>query len=723
MYGQEREGQSCRFDFSFELKTEEDALDGVLRLRPTDKDEWTSTDIANHSATVRLEVGRSWILESSIHGYWGPTQVLNVAEDCVERAHVLPLWPTGRISGQLTVDQRRSDLPTVFTAKLRSSERPIRSGLRAIGRVDCAVDRQKATWSCELPAGTMDLVFSSTDLAPIYRRQVQVKRSEDLRVPNIDFRTGASVAGYVEVEDGEISSKSRARIRPIELGSTVRNRKEGEESAVVDEQGFFQVAGLPSGSYELEIAQPGFAPQKVFPLELFEGQETFLKESIVLRRPLDIEVQISPSLDWLESPWLVTLMRASSQSAQFEDEPVFSGPAEPSGFLTVPDQPPGRYSLTVQDSEGNAFYTELIVTIDTAADAQIGVDIDLVVVEGEVSLGDRPVVGELFFGGVHGARSVRLPIDSEGFFYGVLPEEGLWEVDIRAQTPDLVTTLETEVEVGPSGRAILDIELPDTQVFGRVVGADGKPIEGARVSLSTEVGSISTESGVDGAFELLAVPDKLAWISAKHSTFNGRQTSESVAVSIVEGQPTGPLLLRLVKNREIVGSVMGSFGPVAGARIQLRPSGSSLPINVKTRTDPSGSFSAEVPERSRRLTAVVSAPGHALTSLEFDIPENAAEPVVLEVPARGGTLEVRTARKDGWRLDVLQGGRPLSFQTLYEWTMAHGGELGLDDQDTTVMSIPQLAPENYRICMRPSRPVGESAVTDQPTEILERMRN
>ena len=71
--------------------------------------------------------------------------------------------------------------------------------------------------------------------------------------------------------------------------------------------------------------------------------------------------------------------------------------------------------------------------------------------------------------------------DDEGRFHGILPREGPWKIEVQAAEPAFSTSARAEVDAGRSGKATLDIRLPDTRIFGRVVDEQGKPVARADV--------------------------------------------------------------------------------------------------------------------------------------------------------------------------------------------------------------------------------------------------
>jgi hypothetical protein len=121
-------------------------------------------------------------------------------------------------------------------------------------------------WTCQLPAATFDFVITARglDLAPIYKLGVRVPPAATLDLGPLQFSRGASVAGWVEVDQGAIATgRCVARLSPTvdALSSPL-----APVEAQVGEEGFFQFTGVPAGKYLLEIEQPGYLPARQAPI-------------------------------------------------------------------------------------------------------------------------------------------------------------------------------------------------------------------------------------------------------------------------------------------------------------------------------------------------------------------------------------------------------------------------------------------------------------------------
>ena len=650
---------------------------------------------------VMLSSGTTWQLRVEIPGAWAPFQALNLGTDERRREHVVPLWPVGRIEGRLRAVSGQP-LPADLGVRFRSG-RHIRPGQReAAGRVTCPVAKDGA-WSCQLPVATLDLVLVAEGFVPEYRRAVEVSADRAQVLGVVQLRRGASVAGWVKTEEGRLDPKRcRAFILPLSTdfaGSTgQRQVQDALAETTVGEDGFFQLAGLKPGAYLLEVRQPGFAPGRVLPLELWTDSETVLKDAVVLRPPITLELRLAPALDWLGHAWQVQVLRASEHSAGYEPRPVFQGAASAAGEVRIREQAPGRFKVQVADSEGNIFLSDDHVVIDNAGDATRWFDLDIVAVHGRVTLGKEPLPATLWFGGRHGSVRLQLEADSDGEFAGALPRSGRWLVEVLATEPAIESHVQLRVEV-ESGEAEVTIELPDTELFGRVLDDQGHPVAEAGVLVETAAGTLQLASDAEGKFAARALPVGPVALQARRGAAGGPQVSDRVVGTLLEEQVLGPLELRLRRGKELRGSVRGAQGPVIGASVDLLPLAPQVGFGGSARTGLEGRFTVQIPAPVTQALVVVGAPGSFLKA--FSVGLRDGEPLELEVPASGGDLRLELPAsteelwEQGWMMSLYQDDLPILLG-LYPWVVSHGGQAWGHS-----LRLPRLAVGDYRACLLP----------------------
>lgn len=524
-----------------------------------------------------------------------------------------------------------------------------------------------------------------------------------LGMAGLPSERGASVAGWLAVEEGPIEpGRCVVRLAPWNPGGAdpavaAATEQKAHETAV-GRDGFFQLKGIPAGVYVLEARQPGFSPARVAPLRIGFQAETFLEEPIVLRRPLELAIEVAPPLDWLGHPWRARVIR-EEESGGSPNPIVFEGAVGKSGILRVPDQTPGFFRVSILDSTGNALAASE-VSLPAGGSPPLRIEIDLVTVEGSVRLGQEPLAADLWFGGRSGAVRVGMTSDPEGRFQGVLPNGGDWKVDVQASKPRLRSAYRVDVRPDRTGRADVEIALPDTRIFGSVLDEQGKPVPSADILFMSERVEAMDVSDALGGFELRGLPEGRAWLAASQDGHG----SARVEADLVDGRAIGPIQLRFLSMRRLNGRVLSPAGPVPGARITVMatvpPVGGGFALS-----EPDGSFEIEVPEVTQRITAVVAAPGYALRA--FDAAMGA--PVSLPVSAEQGELEIRLGlsteeilRRD-LRVAVYQNGLEILPNTLREWSQHQGRPWPSSLSGPMALRIPALAPGAYRICLVPLR--------------------
>lgn len=615
----------------------------------------------------------------------------------------------GTLRGRVTFEKpprRRPAALVVTTLKPRAS-----SGARDAPkfRLSCPLG-EDGRWSCEVPASTYDLGLSLEGFAPTYRWNVAVSPRSPLDLGSLPFRTGGSVAGWIEVQGGAVDAKScEARLVPTlaPLGAKVEARETSEQKEVVAPcrpEGLFQLSGLEPGLYDLSVSQSGFTPFRQGGVAVFRDAESFLQKAAVLRKSLRLRLQVSPPLDPYGQAWRIRAFERAQGGRPGSE--AFAGRADDSGLLERAEVQPGFYRLVAETSQGERMAALDDLPVDGIGDAYAEIRADWIEVEGRLRVGRGGRAGTLWFGGRQANAGLRMQADEEGRFSGFLPRElgRRWLVEVETES----RAVRRWIDVVPNDRrkARLEISLPENRVFGRVLDEAGRPVRDAEVLLENllpgeapEFPALAETDG-EGRFEARSlVPGRLT-VQAEGGA--PKAYSDSLEVEVEEDGETGPLELRLREGRSVRGRLVGPFGAVAGAPLV----GFGVPEtrSLETgRTDGDGRFELRVPRGGAEAVVVASAPGLALTA--FLLPNGKAE-ADFEVPGKGGTLEVvlpGPARRDPPWLSVVlqQNGLLLPLFVWHGWATGAAPQPQPTEERVTYL-VPQMAPGSYRLCLSPS---------------------
>lgn len=642
---------------------------------------------------LKLPADTAWEVSADLPGFWVPPKTLRVGSAAEIFRLSLGLWPKGTISGIVRIKEKGLKFPRVLLVQTLEAPAFLHRPAVPPGALDCPID-EKGAWSCSLPAATFDLVLSSEGFTPQYRWQAQVSAGQTLSLGTLVLERGASVAGWAAVEGGAIEEgKCIARLAPLlSGGASLEESIQLERTAIerpVHRDGFFQLARISPGTYALEVRQPGYSPARFSPVRVETRAETLLREPLVLSHPLDLAFAIDPPLDWLGRPWHAKVSRAreSERLAPL----VFDGAVAPDGHFTVSGQAAGRFAVTVADSLDNRLYSTDDVRLDGPGTPPVPIEVKLIEVAGRLRFGREPVAGTLWFGGRNGTARVKMAADAEGRFLGVLPRGGAWLLEIESTSPLLRLRTVVEVASRRSGKASVDVDLPNTRLFGRVLDERGRPAPRAEVLVEGRDPLQPTETDEAGDFEIRGLREGSAQVSAAADS----RTSESLSVTLVDGREAGPVELRLRKVEKWSGAVLSSRGPVAGARVIVQP----VPIMngaARGTTGKDGSFTVEMPAGVRQGILYVMAPGFPLQA--FGPVERTA--LTLQLSERGGDLTISLPGGDDFQrqdlgLAAFLNRLPLPFGMLRQWAV----EQGEPRLPGATSRVPSVMAGEYRLCV------------------------
>lgn len=643
------------------------------------------------NASLALAAGL-WRLRAEAAGYWSPPLEIWRADDGQPSAHTLRLWPTGSLAGAVDVSQ---DMPRPDELTIRFQATPPAAG-PPLGRLVCPL--QDDRFRCSLPAGVLDLRVRASGFVSHYRWSASLPAGSTLDLGRLELRPGASLVGWVETVDG-VSFAERSPQLVLRAAQPPASGADEDPSrrrllrltTGATDRGFFHFDGLPPGRYEVFAKLDGYATAQA-EIDLYAGAESELREPLLLGPPRTLEVELTPPTGATGRPWHLTLVRWQDRRAVGDVEAV----ASLDGRWRQEGLPEGDYSLTIADAAGaRRLHHRFRIGVEAP---RLLLEVPFVRVHGGVRLGDEPLAARVIFGGEFGAVSVPLTANEDGTYAGTLPRAGVWSVTIEAT--DLPVRRELEVRVdeaeasGEDG-ARVDFALPDTRIDGRVVDAEGRPVGRAFVFLLPGRGieTIQRPVSADGSFEIRGLPPGRLQIHAEGAGLH----SEPVAVELVEGRESPPVLLSLEANLTVAVEVRSASGPIPGARVLAIPIVPNAHAPIVTTGVDGRARLRHLPVSARQVRIAVSAPGFAFRLLRAPVVDR--QTIAVEVDQLGGTLGVELEGNDpraGEHVVFLsRDGARIAWQVLLG--LAENSRAATDGGVRTV--LPAMEPGRYAACV------------------------
>ncbi|MCG3193854.1 MAG: hypothetical protein DIJKHBIC_03108 [Thermoanaerobaculia bacterium] len=418
------------------------------------------------SVNLDLSVDRLWeaMVEAPGHGSdsWTPVEKGSLA-----------IWPSIEAEGKLLF-QGVTTPPSVVFLRFRA-ESPQDPNEAITGETACSLS--DALVRCRVPIGVVDLSIRVKGFVTVYKWRQQAKAGSALQLGAIELRKGASLVGNV-ISKNQGAPKPGAclvRIRPASNSPMKADSSPPAlPSGTVDGRGFFQLEAVPPGQWEVVAEQEGFAFDKQAVL-ILEGTEARLKNPLVLSRPVRLDVSLVPPQDPTGNPWRVSLheMKAEGRSDLVSESPATAGGQWSREGL----REEGKYQLEVLTTSRQRWWGDPSFFTLAATGDRRTVLLDVVKVNGSLSLEGEPLRGRVVFGGTHRTPSVALESNDDGNIEGFLPRLGKWAVEVFSESKQVRRTLETEVRRRPNGDGEFAIPLNGRVIEGEIVSENGERAE------------------------------------------------------------------------------------------------------------------------------------------------------------------------------------------------------------------------------------------------------
>ena len=643
--------------------------------------------------TVPEESPKGLTVRAQAKGCWAAP--LEIGPGRVEGQ--VDLWPAGSVSGAVEVEDPGVRKPRRLSLSLRRAPEADHERQPPNALLTCEVTGGQVA-GCPVPAGRWSVRIQADGWSPVYRWGIEVSPGRSASLGKLIFRRGGSIVGEVATEDDppealttvvtvsplmdgtSLPEADRERLQHLELRTTARPTGE------------FGLSGVPPGRYIVRAEGPPYAPASAV-VDVEKARETLLDSALILRRPVRLEVDVTPETGPGGAAWTIDLL---SQTEGHELERADGGSTRDGRWTSSP-LPPGVYWLHVLGPEGNRLAKR---RVDIEEDLQREeVDLELVVAHGTVVLGEREIAARLWFGGRTGETSIETKSELDLGFEVMLPHPGTWKVDVLAEDPPVDRQgVQVTVDAGSGGESDdVEVRLPDTTLQGDVVDENELPVTGAAVhvvrldpfsqaALWTDETGWFEDHGLDpGRYELQAVLDDMR--------------SDRVQVDLGEGTSV-PLHLVLRRTSTLRGRIVAPSGMVRGAGVLgyplARGGGMASTTVPKAASDANGRFELELPAQAETVRLVALAPGYVLAIRRVAVKGGHDEEIEVPVRQGGGTLVIDWGRSGAATnfAVVYIAGEPVDLPLLKVWAGMNRGESQGEDR----LRVPGLPAGEYAVC-------------------------
>lgn len=538
-------------------------------------------------ATLQVPHRGNWILGCRGEGYWCPRLEVGVYD--AGREQTLPLFRAAKAVGRIEVPPGLTAPKTLVLQGRANLEGKV---IEVVETVTVSQGR----FGLDLPRETIDLRSTAPGWTPHYWWSLDCHRDR-VELGALGLRPGSSVSGLVV--DSQTARPERGVRATLELKTDLDPAQRARLRAaslqsVSDARGFFQIAGVEPGQYQLELRRGKEPETFVDTVEVQPDTEVYLGR-IPCRKPVSVAFEVRPPRDARDEPWEIAVVPLTEHTPLKSD--VRRLKADRDGRAGVKRLNPDTYEVLVIDSNQSRL---LRTQVELQADTQLTLDVPIVAVEGRVLLGASPLSASVALHDTKGPRGdpAAFTSDVDGRFSGWMrrPNGSVIVASINAAQPPVDRNVWMHDVREDAGKLHVEIQLEDFTIRGRVVDETGRPLS-ARVDALT-VGlreQSSAPSDDDGRFSLRGLAAGRYQVAAYRPD---RPEMRPQEVELSEGTPSREIVLVMNQGRVLHGRLLSAEGqPVPGAGVELSVLGQALPERYAA-TDLDGSFRVTVPEEA-----------------------------------------------------------------------------------------------------------------------------
>jgi len=658
---------------------------------------------------VVLDLGEGvWQLQASAPGYWSQETEVTAGREASASVR-LALWPAASLHGEISVTEGEPphalevqlSAASTSAGEVPSSQAPFAQAGQSpsYAELRCPIDR--ATWSCQGPAGLFDVRLEAAGFTPRYVWGVSLKAAASADLGRTELRQTASVFGRAVRKDGSYPPGPCRAILQADVDRRggpepdADRAPEGEApfSVPLSRSGYFQVVGVLSGRHMLSIECP--AASGFRELIVQASGETRIDPPVQLEE-LTLDVTVTPKADPEGKPWELTVDATAPRLRRIADKATTTADGRwiRRGLMA------GNYRIAVGSSDG-ASWLQRNIDLGTST-GPLSLRLASVRVAGRVLLSMQPVRARLDFVSDTGEQSATLASDERGRFQGLLPvefgaQESNWTVDAHVAQPPVSRRMTgvSVPQVAPGATASLELALPTIAVRGSVVSEEGQPQRGAQVTFDDSSGARTATSTDDaGSFEMPDLPPGKYSVVAESDD----GVSERVPLEVAEGIES-KLKLVLISFKRVTFNVVANQEPVTDAAVQVWiPPGTPLTF---THTDRDGRFVVKLPPGTTLLGLTVGGPEYVLKLTRMPIPAPDAPPDAhtITLDTSSGTLVLNLEPPDrtldsSATLYVVHNGAIQDARTIAGWGTDQPGTSGDGPAE-----VDAIEPGDYALCV------------------------
>lgn len=329
----------------------------------------------------------------------------------------------------------------------------------------------------------------------------------------VDAATGkpvsdAQVTAYKQRDEKARGGMFQVDIDPEDMDFLAMSSTQGRRSVVTDSQGRFRIESLATGKYRFTARHPDLAKSSAKDVDIQLDKPV---------PPIEIKLDAGGAIEGTATGVAMRpLADAVIAAFSMQSGTLRSATTDKAGFFRIDGLPPGQYAVfkSRMDERADNIPLELLsnmrlktVTVKQGRTSRLDIkdeSDDGVRVHGVVRENGAPVPRALvtFLGTDRdgflgmGVRANAAGQDGRYELVGIKPGSYVAQVS-RFQGRPVQTSFPVEVPEGQLDLQ-LDVELPSSEVAGRVVDTRGNPVAGMQVSLGSDDSAANSADGLLG---------------------------------------------------------------------------------------------------------------------------------------------------------------------------------------------------------------------------------